>query len=181
MERFWLIYEPVLAATIVSSVDQILSANTPAFLDSLRLTQFTLGTKAPRIDRVRTFPRTDEDIVMMDWAVSFTPTDERDMTKRQADAKVNPKIVLSIRVGKGLATAAFPVLVEDITFSGLMRVRMKLVSNFPHIQIVDVSFMEKPVVDYALKPLGGETFGLDIASVSIGSDIVHTRGLTKTF
>ncbi|KAH6917432.1 transmembrane protein [Coprinopsis sp. MPI-PUGE-AT-0042] len=150
MERFWLIYEPVLSATIVSSVDQILSANTPAFLDSLRLTQFTLGTKAPRIDRVRTFPRTDEDIVMMDWAVSFTPTDERDMTKRQADAKVNPKIVLSIR---------------DITFSGLMRVRMKLVSNFPHIQIVDISFMEKPVVDYVLKPLGGDTFGVDIASI----------------
>ncbi|KAG2023600.1 transmembrane protein [Coprinopsis cinerea AmutBmut pab1-1] len=165
LERFWLIYEPVLSSTIVASVDQVLSAYTPAFLDSLRLTQFTLGTKAPRIDKVRTFPKTDDDIVMMDWAVSFTPTDESDMTQRQAAAKLNPKIVLSIRLGKGLATAALPVLVEDITFSGLMRIRMKLVSNFPHIQIVDFCFLEKPVIDYVLKPLGGDTFGVDIASI----------------
>src|SRR5712675_34937 len=56
LDRFWLIYEPVLSATIVASVDQILSTNCPAFLDSLRLTQFTLGNKAPRVDKVRTFP-----------------------------------------------------------------------------------------------------------------------------
>lgn len=165
-DRFWLIYEPVLSATIVSSVDQVLSTNTPAFLDSLRLTEFTLGTKAPRIDRVRTFPRTADDIVMMDWGISFTPNDVSDMTPRQAASKVNPKIVLSVRVGKGLATAAMPILLEDITFSGSMRIRMKLMTNFPHVQVVDISFMEKPVIDYVLKPLGGDTFGFDIANVS---------------
>ncbi|TFK30388.1 transmembrane protein [Coprinopsis marcescibilis] len=165
LERFWLIYEPVMSNTIVRSVDQVLSAYTPAFLDSLRLTEFTLGTKAPRIDKVRTFPKTEDDIVMMDWAVSFTPTDERDMTKRQAAAKVNPRIVLTVRLGKGLATAGLPVLVEDITFSGLMRVKMKLITNFPHIQVVDICFLEKPVIDYVLKPVGGDAFGLDIASI----------------
>lgn len=49
MTRFWLIYEPVLSATIVASVDQVLSVSTPAFLDSIRMTTFTLGTKPPRI------------------------------------------------------------------------------------------------------------------------------------
>ncbi|KAJ8084377.1 Tricalbin-2 [Marasmius tenuissimus] len=58
-----------------------------------------------------------------------------------------------------------PILLEDITFSGLMRVKMKLMSNFPHIQIVDLCFMEKPVIDYVLKPIGGETFGFDIANI----------------
>ncbi|KAJ7275417.1 C2 domain-containing protein [Mycena haematopus] len=154
LDRFWLIYEPVLSATIISSVDQILSTNTPAFLDSLRLTQFTL--------LIRTFPKTPDDIIMMDWGISFTPNDISDLTPRQAANKVNPKIVLSVRVGKGLATASMPILVEDITFSGLMRIRMKLMSNFPHVQIVDICFLEKPVIDYVLKPLGGETFGFDI-------------------
>jgi Ca2+-dependent lipid-binding protein len=166
LDRFWLIYEPVLAATVVSSVDQILSANTPPFLDSLRLTTFTLGTKAPRVDKVRTFPSTDEDIVMMDWGISFTPNDTSEMTQRQIVQKVNPKIVLSIRVGKGVASAAVPILLEDLTFSGLMRIRLKLMSNFPHIQVVDISFVEKPVIDYVLKPIGGDTFGFDIANVS---------------
>ncbi|KAJ3886025.1 C2 domain-containing protein [Lentinula edodes] len=165
LDRFWLIYEPVLSTTIVSSVDQILSTNTPAFLDSLRLSTFTLGTKAPRIDKVRTFPKTEDDIVMMDWGISFTPNDISEMTPKQAAGKVNPKIVLSVRVGKGLASAAMPILLEDITFSGLMRIRMKLMSNFPHVQIVDICFLEKPVIDYVLKPIGGETFGFDIANM----------------
>ncbi|KAG6817624.1 hypothetical protein H0H87_006252 [Tephrocybe sp. NHM501043] len=165
LDRFWLIYEPVLSATIVSSVDQILSTNTPAFLDSLRLTTFTLGTKAPHIDKVRTFPKTADDIIMMDWGISFTPNDVEDLTPRQLASKVNPKIVLSIRLGKGFATASMPVLVEDISFNGLMRIRMKLMSNFPHVQIVDFCFLEKPVIDYVLKPIGGDTFGFDIANV----------------
>ncbi|CAA7258740.1 unnamed protein product [Cyclocybe aegerita] len=165
LERFWRIYEPVLSATIVSSVDQILSYNTPAFLDSLRLSHFTLGSKAPRIDKVRTFPKTDDDIVMMDWGLSFTPKDTSEMTQKQKDDQVNPKITLQVRVGKGLATAALPILVEDISFSGLLRIRMKLMSNFPHIQLVDITFLEKPDIDFVLKPLGGDTFGLDIANL----------------
>ncbi|KAG2155499.1 C2 domain-containing protein [Suillus clintonianus] len=177
LDRFWLIYEPVLSATVVASVDQILSTTTPAFLDSLRLTTFTLGTKAPHIDKVRTFPRTPDDIVMMDWGISFTPNDVSDMTPRQAAQKVNPKIVLSVRVGKGLATASIPILLEDITLSGLMRIRLKLMANFPHVQIVDLSFLEKPVIDYVLKPVGGESLGFDIAHIpglqTFIRDMVH--------
>lgn len=104
---------------------------------------------------------------MMDWGFSFMPTDISDLTQRQAAAKVNPKVVLSVRVGKSIATATIPILVEDICFSGLMRIRMRLMSNFPHVQIVDFSFLEKPVIDYVLKPIGGEAFGFDIASVSV--------------
>ena len=166
LDRFWLIYEPVLSTSIVSSVDQVLSTNTPAFLDSLRLAHFTLGTKAPRIDKVRTFPTTPDDVIMMDWAISFTPNDISEMTPKKVAIKQNPKIILEVRVGKAFATAALPILVEDITFSGLMRIRMKLMSNFPHVQILDFSFLEKPVIDYVLKPVGGETFGFDIANVS---------------
>lgn len=57
------------------------------------------------------------------------------------------------------------ISLEDISFTGLMRVKLKLMSNFPHIQVVDISFMEKPHIDYALKPIGGEHFGFDIANV----------------
>ena len=66
-----------------------------------------------------------------------------------------------------IAAAALPILVEDMTFSGLLRVKIKLMTNFPHVQVVDLSFMEKPVIDYVLKPIGGETLGFDIANVSV--------------
>ncbi|EKM60795.1 uncharacterized protein PHACADRAFT_246931 [Phanerochaete carnosa HHB-10118-sp] len=165
LDRFWLIYEPVLSQTIVATVDQILSTNCPPFLDSLRMTQFTLGNKAPRIIKVKTYPGTPDDIVLMDWGLSFSPNDISDLTPKQLRNKVNPKIVISVRVGKGIAAAAMPILLEDMSFSGLLRVRIKLMTAFPHAQVVDLSFMEKPTFDYVLKPLGGETFGFDIANV----------------
>ncbi|KAG0225086.1 hypothetical protein BGW42_004685 [Actinomortierella wolfii] len=165
MSKFWLIYEPVLSATVVGVVDGILVDQTPAFLDSIRLTTFTLGTKAPRVENIKTYPHTDPDVVMMDWRVSFTPTDIEDMTPRQLRSQVNPKIVLTIRVGKGIVGAGMPILVEDMSFKGYFRIKLKLTSNFPHIKTLDFSFLEPPTIDYVLKPVGGETFGMDIAHI----------------
>ncbi|KAB5592905.1 hypothetical protein CTheo_3616 [Ceratobasidium theobromae] len=165
MDRFWRIYEPVLSGSITAAVDQVLAASTPAFLDSIKLTNFTLGTKAPRIERVYTSPRTDDDIVQMVWGFSFTPNDVLDMTHRESQNKVNPKIVLTVRVGKGLATPGIPILVEDMSFSGKMRVKLKLMHKFPHIQTAEVSFLQPPEFDYVLKPLGGDTFGFDVSNM----------------
>ncbi|WVQ70782.1 hypothetical protein IAR50_000304 [Cryptococcus sp. DSM 104548] len=165
LERFWLIYEPVLSQTIIASTDAALAGVAPPGVDSIRMTTFTLGTKAPRIDYVRTFPKTPEDIVIMDWAVSFTPNDIQDVTPRQQAKQVNPKVVLSIRIGKGVVSKALPILLEDMSFSGKMRIKLKLMTNFPHVKTVDISFIEKPTFDYVLKPIGGETLGFDINSI----------------
>ncbi|KAF1831287.1 tricalbin [Decorospora gaudefroyi] len=160
--KFWPIYAPVLCDTIVGSVDQVLSTSTPAFLDSLKMKTFVLGTKPPRLEHVKTYPKTQDDIVLMDWKFSFTPNDTADLTARQIKNKINPKIVLEIRIGKGLVSKGLDVIVEDMAFSGLMRLKFKLQLPFPHIEKVEMSFMERPTIDYVCKPLGGETFGFDI-------------------
>jgi Ca2+-dependent lipid-binding protein len=160
--KFWPIYAPVLCDTIVGSVDQVLSTSTPAFLDSLKMKTFVLGTKPPRLEHVKTYPKTEDDIVLMDWKFSFTPNDTADLTSRQIKHKINPKIVLEIRIGKGLVSKGLDVIVEDMAFSGLMRLKFKLQLPFPHIEKVEMSFLERPTIDYVCKPLGGETFGFDI-------------------
>lgn len=165
MARFWLIYEPVLSATIVASVDEVLETQCPPFLDSLRLTTFTLGTKAPIIEYVRTLSDTEDDIIVMDWKVSFTPNDVQDLSVRQAARRVNPKVVLTVRVGKGMVGAGLPILLENMSFVGSLRFRFKLISSFPHIQMVDFCFMEQPSFDYELKPIGGSTLGLDVSAL----------------
>lgn len=165
LSRFWAIYEPVLSATIISTVDAILVQNCPSFLDSIRLTTFTLGTKAPKIDFVRTIATKTEEEICMDWKFSFTPNDTLDLTVRQAAAKINPKIVLTVRLGRGIVGAGLPILVEDISFVGHVRLRMQLMSNFPHVQLVDVSMMTPPEFDYVLKPIGGSTLGFDIGNI----------------
>ncbi|PON20466.1 hypothetical protein TGAM01_v210697 [Trichoderma gamsii] len=160
--KFWPIYQPVLAQTIINSVDQVLSSATPAFLDSLKLKTFTLGTKPPRMEHVKTYPNAGDDIVRMDWKFSFTPNDTADMTTRQLKNKINPKVVLEIRVGKAMISKGLDVIVEDMAFSGIMRVNMKLQIPFPHIEKIEMCFLEKPTIDYVCKPLGGESFGFDI-------------------
>ncbi|CAG8544777.1 1017_t:CDS:10 [Diversispora eburnea] len=179
LRRFWLIYEPILSASIVQTADGILVASTPGFLDSIRLTTFTLGTKPVVIESIRSYPKSEDDIVVMDWKLSFNPNDLANMTKVQMARKVNPKIVLTIRVGRGMMGAGIPILLEDMSFSGLMRIKLKLINTFPHIKTVDISFLEDPKFDYALKPIGGETFGFDIANIpglhSFIRDQVHAN------
>ncbi|KAE9578818.1 hypotheticall protein [Colletotrichum fructicola] len=162
MVKFWPIYQPVLAQTIINSVDQVLSSATPAFLDSLKLKTFTLGSKPPRMEHVKTYPQAGDDTVIMDWKFSFTPNDTADMTFKQIKNKVNPKVVLEIRVGKAMISKGLDVIVEDMAFSGIMQLKIKLQIPFPHVEKVEMCFLEKPVIDYVCKPLGGETFGFDI-------------------
>ncbi|RMD43016.1 hypothetical protein DV735_g2151, partial [Chaetothyriales sp. CBS 134920] len=162
LTKFWPIFAPQLAQNIIQSVDQALTGATPGFLDSMSMKLFTLGTKPPRLDHVKTYPRTEDDVIVMDWKFSFTPTDTLDMTARQLQNKVNPKVVLEVRVGKAMVSKGLDVIVEDFAFSGLMRVKIKLQLPFPHIDRVEISFLERPEFDYVCKPLGGDTFGFDI-------------------
>ena len=162
LTKFWPIYAPVLCATIVSSVDQVLSTSTPAFLDSMRMKFFTLGTKPPRLEHVKTYPNTDDDTVLMDWKFSFTPNDTADLTARQIKNKVNPKVVLEVRVGKAMISKGLDIIVEDMACSGTMRVKVKLQLPFPHIERVEICFLGKPTFDYVCKPIGGDMLGFDI-------------------
>ena len=160
--KFWPIYAPVLCDTVISSVDQVLSTSTPAFLDSMRMKTFTLGSKPPRMEHVKTYPKAEDDTVLMDWKFSFTPNDTMDLTARQVKNKINPKVVLEIRIGKAMISHGMDIIVEDFAFSGLMRVKVKLQIPFPHIEKVEICFLGKPDIDYVCKPLGGDTFGIDI-------------------
>ncbi|KAJ1722955.1 Tricalbin-2 [Coemansia erecta] len=164
--RFWLMFEPSLSRMVIDQVDPILAQNTPGFLDSLRLTTFTLGTKAPRIDGVRTYSELeDRNQIVMDWHASFTPNDMTDVPAVLRENRVNPKVVLTVRVGKGFIGAGMPILVENMVFKGKMQVKLQLGPVFPHVRTADVCFLERPTIDFTLKPVGVDTFGVDIAHV----------------
>jgi len=90
--KFWPIYAPVISATVINTVDGILASATPGFLDSIKLETFNLGSKPPRLEHVKTYPKTEADIVEMDWKFSFTPKDVSDMTSRQIADKQNPYV-----------------------------------------------------------------------------------------
>ena len=173
--KFWPIYAPVLCATIVQSVDQVLSTSTPGFLDSMRMKFFTLGTKPPRLEHVRSYPKAGDDTVLMDWKFSFTPNDVADLTARQIKNKVNPKVVLEVRVGKAMISKGLDIIVEDMACSGTMRVKVKLQIPFPHIERVEICFLGKPTFDFVCKPIGGDMLGFDINFIPGLETFIHEQ------
>ncbi|EMC99805.1 hypothetical protein BAUCODRAFT_351320 [Baudoinia panamericana UAMH 10762] len=160
--RMWPILYPWIGNVVRDSVNQIISTSVPAFLDSMRMESFILGTKPPRMEHVKTYTTSEEDTIMMDWKFSFTPNDTADLTARQLKLKINPKVVLEVRLGVGLASKALKVIVEDMACSGLMRIKMKLQLDYPFIERAELCFLERPTFDYKLNPLVPQSFGFDI-------------------
>ncbi|ORY86393.1 hypothetical protein BCR37DRAFT_219764 [Protomyces lactucae-debilis] len=155
LDKFWVIYEPVLSASIIASVDQVLATTAPAFLESMRLARFSLGTKPPRMEHVKSYPQVEDDIVLMDWKFSFTPSDVEDLTTRQIRNKTNPIVDLAIRLpALSIVAGDWNILVEELAFSGQMQVRLKLMNDFPHIKQVDLSFLQEPTFGFSLDAIG---------------------------
>ena len=163
MSKFWPIFAPWMAKTVIQTVDAVLKEQCPPFLSALRLKTFILGTKPPRLDHVKSYARTDVNIVQMDWKFSFDPNDTIDMTQRQLADKVNPKVALEARLGKkGIASTGMSVIVEDFALSGTMRIRLKLQVAYPFVEKAEICFLGRPKIDYVCKPIGGSKFGFDI-------------------
>lgn len=180
LAKFWVIYMPALSELVMYNANEILKDQAPGFgIEALSLDEFTLGSKAPRVDSVKSYTRKGEDHIEMDWAFSFAPNDTDDMTKNEIKKKINPKVALGVTVGKAFISKSLPILVEDMSFTGRMNIKLKLTENFPHVKMVSVQFLEPPAIDYALKPVGGDTLGLDIMSFIPGlssfvNGIIHS-------
>lgn len=130
------------------------------------------------MEHVKTYPKAEDDIVLMDWKFSFTPNDHSDMTTKQIKNAVNPKIVLEIRIGKAMISKGMDVIVEDMAFSGLMRVKIKLQLPFPHVDRVEICFLERRKFPTSRSRMAYfRPIGCCFSTVSLGSEPLprHTR------
>jgi Ca2+-dependent lipid-binding protein len=64
LAKFWILYEPGLSEMIKGIVNDILEVSKPTFLEDLRLTTFTLGSIAPRIQSIRTHTNTSDEVLV---------------------------------------------------------------------------------------------------------------------
>ncbi|CAG8492979.1 2591_t:CDS:10 [Racocetra fulgida] len=173
LRRFWLIYEPVLSSTIVGIADGILASATPTFVDSVRLKTFTLGTKPATIEYIRSYPKTEDDIVVMDWKLSFDPNDLANMTKAQLKNKVNPKIVLSVRLGRGVvgAESALGVLKLKVMCAKGLKNAETFGTSDPYAKVTlhgNKVLAKTKTIDDSLNPVWDETYYLILTSLNEG-------------
>ncbi|AGO14204.1 AaceriAER411Wp [[Ashbya] aceris (nom. inval.)] len=163
LDKFWTRIEPNISVMVVDQVNHELAKNpsVPGFIKSLWIDQFTLGVKPPRIDFVRTLQNTDPDVAVMDWGLSFTPRDLNDLDAKQLKNFVNQKVIVKAKIF-GLT---IPIAVHDIAFKVHARVRMKMMTAFPHIETVNIQLMDVPDVDFVLKLFGDSIFNWEIMAI----------------
>ncbi|GME82369.1 unnamed protein product [Ambrosiozyma monospora] len=153
LDKLWLYLEPSVAKIVCDQTNQIMATlPLPAFIKQVWIGTFTAGTKPPRVDKVRTLGRTADDVTVMDWWVSFTPNALEDSTVKQMKNRVNQHVIVKAK----LFGLTLPVVVSDVSFSAKIRVRLRMMTNFPHIQTVNVSLSEPPKFDFICKPIGGD-------------------------
>lgn len=159
LEKFWHFLEPSVAQIVTDQANPILAASpAPAFIKALWLDAFTAGTKPPRIDMVKTLAGTADDVVVMDWGCSFVPNEMADTNNKQTKSKVNQKVT----VKANLFGIEVPVTVSDVSFKCLLRVRLRMMSAFPHIETVNVSLLEAPQFDFNTRFFGDTPFNWEL-------------------
>ncbi|KAK6459424.1 C2 domain-containing protein [Scheffersomyces xylosifermentans] len=161
LEKFWIFLEPSISQIVCEQVNPILASSpAPAFVKSLWIDSFSAGTKPPRVDCVKTLHGTNDDVVVMDWGFSFTPNSLADANTKQLKNKVNQRLVVKAEI----FGITIPVVVSDVSFSGLARIRMRMMSSFPHVETINVSMLEAPKFDFNSKILSESPFIWEVLS-----------------
>ncbi|KAK6463826.1 C2 domain-containing protein [Scheffersomyces coipomensis] len=148
LEKFWFFLEPSISNIVCEQVNPILASSpAPGFIKALWIDSFSAGTKPPRIDCVKTLQGTNDDVVVMDWGFSFTPNALADASTKQLKNKINQKTI----VKASIFGFPFQVAVSDIAGRGIARVRLRMMSSFPHVETINISFLEPPQFDFNSK------------------------------
>ena len=96
---------------------------------------------------MKTLAGTAPDVVVMDWGFSFTPNALVDANHKQLKSHVNERIVVKAT----LFGITIPIAIDDVSFSGLARIRLRLMTSFPHVETVNVSMLEPQSLISTLK------------------------------
>ena len=138
--RFWTNFEPELSKGLKDSIGATLDTIKAPGIDEIVLSKFTLGSQAPRIDSIKTFTNTGDEILILDFDLSFTPFDADAVSKKEKMRKElrNLEIVLLAKI----AMVPLPVSLKELFINGTLRVQFTYMSAYPHIKVIDIGFLK---------------------------------------
>lgn len=152
ISKFWEVAEQGVSSIIFNEVNNVLKKISLKPGLSLKLTEITLGTRPPIIERI-SFLENAEDKIVLEFAVNFIPVqaseDVLSYFKRER-AHWNTYIELGVVLGN---IVEIPILVKNFTFSGIFKVELDLSRKIPFASRASVSLLEMPVIDFQLIPL----------------------------
>ncbi|KAJ3368537.1 hypothetical protein HDU91_000523 [Kappamyces sp. JEL0680] len=184
VSRLWLNAEVALSQQVKENIDVTLSTIKIPGIDEILMARFCLGSQAPRIESIKTFPGIDDNTYVLDLDLLFLPYDEETLSNQEKRIKGvrNFEVLMEAKLSK----IPLPIALREVFFNGQLRVKFQLMTTFPHIRMVDVGFITPPVIDFVLRPLGANVTrvaGLgrmikDVVNVQINSLLVNPKKLS---
>lgn len=151
IRKFWEVGEASISSQIYSEVNKVLKANTPKMLSSLKLSELTLGTRPPVVEKIGFVDR-NEDSVLVEFAMNFIPLQaDEDVLFYFGDEKKHWNTCIELAATVGFIR--LPLLVRNFTFSGMFRAEILLSHRIPFIKRLNLCMLELPLVDFELQPL----------------------------
>jgi hypothetical protein len=190
VSELWPYITVAAAEMIQQEIQPLLDAHRPSFLTKLGFSAFDLGPAVPIITSVRVSdvsspgsPGLSIDLgIMMRTAGSNLAFDvEIENPLEAAGWTWAAELVRTVnplrKAGRpaGAPSVRFGVQVEDVEFSGVVRLAMRpLMPVLPVAQAVQVSLLDTPKFDFSLRARGVDVLDVSITpTVQAGIDFVH--------
>eukprot|EP00794_Sanderia_malayensis_P017602 gene17602-19355_t len=160
LNRWWTFSDRTLFQLLKNSLDPTLEACKPNIIESIELTDFTLGSRTPFIKYVRIYDTTDDLRKIMANEVVFRqpPPDIVVRPKYQVvvDADIaldapDSKVVLATKLKLGNSD----VCIEGLQIRGRMQLNIQFNQNipFPHIAALSFCFLKEPKFNFQVRLL----------------------------
>lgn len=151
IRKFWEVSEASVSSQIYSAVNKELRANTPKMFKSIRLTELTLGTRPPVVERIGFIDKNDDSMII-EFAVNFVPLQtSEDILYYFGEEKSHWNTCIELTAVVGFLS--LPILVRNFTFSGIFRVEISLTRRIPFLKEFSLSMLDLPHVNFELQPL----------------------------
>jgi len=163
LQKAWPTAEPIIGDIVKENVNGILD-NIEIGFDSIKITEFSLGTEAPKLMEMCPSTDTDPNVIKFTCLAKYEPLDTNKISKFDIESgeKRASNICLTIKPTRILS---IPTQDTDILFVGKLLFVITTMEAFPYIKKVEFTFTEQPNIRWELKPL------------SVGVDVMNMPGL----
>ncbi|XP_063900274.1 uncharacterized protein LOC135119811 [Zophobas morio] len=147
---------------VATTAEPFLEMFKPPGVKSIKITKLEPGTTGPRVVDVKTLKKTFPNQVIMELRIILDAADFRS----------------ELTTVMGFMPA--PLEVSEVYFEGTVRADVLLTEEFPYASVLKISMLEKPKVDFSVKPL----ISMDIMNLPGFSAWLHniiTDTLVTTF
>ena len=179
--KLWKVLEPAVSEEVFRSINTFFYQNTPPFLKSLKLSEFTLGSVPPKVIGITFQEHTEDDVVQIDADVSFIPLETGKevlfFLKGASDAEYNSKVTLVARLGRKekFAGINLPISVTNIGFKAKVRMVVTIARKMFFVKNVEICMLEEPYLSFELIQLKA----LDLMDLPVLSNWIRSATMSS--